>query len=43
VVIQEVGGIMLFNQIIGLTNPGAKGIVGGSVLLLGINKVSLWN
>jgi len=39
----EVGGIMLFNQIFGLTNPGGNGIVPGSVFFLRFNKVQLWN
>jgi len=39
----EVGGIMLFNQIFSLTNPGADGIVLGSVFFLKINKVQPWN
>lgn len=39
----EVGGIMLFNQIIGLTNQHAKGIVQGYPFFLEINKVQPWN
>jgi hypothetical protein len=39
----EVGGIMLFNQIFGLTNPGAKGIVRGSLFVLESDKVQPWN
>jgi hypothetical protein len=34
---------MLFNQIFGLTNPDAKGIVRGSVFCVEINKVQPWN
>jgi hypothetical protein len=36
------GGIMLFNQIFSLTNPGAEGIFVGSVFFRDY-KVQLWN
>jgi hypothetical protein len=39
----EVGGIMLFNQIFGLTNPCAKGIVRGSLFGTELKKVQSWN
>jgi hypothetical protein len=40
---REVAGIILFNQIFGLTKPRANGIVPGSVFFLETDKVELWN
>jgi hypothetical protein len=40
---RKVVGIMLFNQIFGLTKPRAKGIVRGSVFFLETDKVEPWN